>query len=173
MVLFQYTGQYGKMEVEGMFGAKRVAKSSTRRFGKKIDFGVINFSGTTCRVYQQFMKALIDYREETNASLPYHKLHIQTSAMFRATQPLALTNTIRIPHNQKRITKERAIHEFAHTLRHSFDGDLAHFARDFVRFGYAKEHTHDYQSCGRKSNNGLAFDEGWAKYWARTKCNSK
>ena len=164
------------MEVENVFGVNRVGKSSTQRFGRKIDFGVINLSSITCRAYQQFMKAMIDYREETKAPLPYHKLHVQTNVVFRATQPLALTNTIRIPHNQKRITKERAMHDFAHTLRHSFDGNLAHFVRDFVRFWYVREPTrnsHWARSCGRKSNNGLAFDEGWAKYWAKTKCNSK
>lgn len=54
-------------------------------------------------------------------------------------------------------------HEFAHSVRHSFDGGTAHFLFDVVRFGYAKSH-----SLCLTSNEGFAFNEGWAEFWAHT-----
>ena len=52
-------------------------------------------------------------------------------------------------------------HEFAHSVRHSFDGNFAHFLFDAVHFGYPR--THD--PCS-KTNLGFAFNEGWAEFWA-------
>lgn len=54
-------------------------------------------------------------------------------------------------------------HEFAHSVRHSFDGSYAHFLFDAARFGYIKNH----ELC-LVSNEGFAFNEGWAEFWART-----
>ena len=54
-------------------------------------------------------------------------------------------------------------HEFAHSVRHSFDGGTAHFLFDVARFGYAKSH-----SLCLSSNEGFAFNEGWAEFWAHT-----
>jgi hypothetical protein len=52
-------------------------------------------------------------------------------------------------------------HEFAHSVRHSFDGDFGHFLFDVARFGYIRQHA----PCD-KSNLGFAFNEGWAEFWA-------
>jgi len=52
-------------------------------------------------------------------------------------------------------------HEFAHSVRHSFDGNFAHFLFDAVRFGYPRSHS----PCD-KTNLGFAFNEGWAEFWA-------
>jgi hypothetical protein len=54
-------------------------------------------------------------------------------------------------------------HEFAHSVRHSFDGGTVHFLYDAARFGYPKSH----ELC-LVSNEGFAFNEGWAEFWART-----
>jgi hypothetical protein len=54
-------------------------------------------------------------------------------------------------------------HEFAHSVRHSFDGGTLHFLFDAARFGYAKTH----ELC-LVSNEGFAFNEGWAEFWAHT-----
>jgi hypothetical protein len=54
-------------------------------------------------------------------------------------------------------------HEFAHSVRHSFDGSALHFLADAARYGYAKSH----ELC-LVSNEGFAFNEGWAEYWAHT-----
>ncbi len=54
-------------------------------------------------------------------------------------------------------------HEFAHSVRHSFDGGFLHFLADAARYGYAKTH----ELC-LVSNEGFAFNEGWAEFWAQT-----
>ena len=54
-------------------------------------------------------------------------------------------------------------HEFGHSIRHSFDGGTLHFLYDAARFGYAKSHY----LC-LVSNEGFAFNEGWAEFWAHT-----
>jgi hypothetical protein len=54
-------------------------------------------------------------------------------------------------------------HEFAHTVRHTFDGSGAHFFYDAARFDYPKSH----ELC-LVSNEGFAFNEGWAEFWAHT-----
>jgi hypothetical protein len=54
-------------------------------------------------------------------------------------------------------------HEFAHSVRHSFDGGALHFLYDAARFGYPKSH----ELC-LVSNEGFAFNEGWAEFWAHT-----
>jgi len=54
-------------------------------------------------------------------------------------------------------------HEFAHSVRHSFDGDQNHFNWDVTRFVYARSHS----SCD-DTNEGFAFNEGWAEFWADT-----
>jgi len=54
-------------------------------------------------------------------------------------------------------------HEFAHSVRHSFDGGTLHFLFDAARFGYVKNH----ELC-LLSNEGFAFNEGWAEFWAHT-----
>lgn len=53
------------------------------------------------------------------------------------------------------------MHEFGHTIRHSLDGNGAHFAGDVIRFAYARSHS----NCD-DTNPGFAFNEGWAEYWA-------
>jgi len=54
-------------------------------------------------------------------------------------------------------------HEFAHSVRHSFDGSFLHFLSDAASYGYAKNH----ELC-LVSNEGFAFNEGWAEFWAHT-----
>jgi hypothetical protein len=54
-------------------------------------------------------------------------------------------------------------HEFAHSVRHSYDGGTAHFLFDAARFSYLQNHN----LCSN-TNPGFAFNEGWAEYWAKT-----
>jgi len=44
---------------------------------------------------------------------------------------------------------------------HLQDGNLAHFLYDVARFVYTRNHH-----CGSRTNNGYAFNEGWAEFWA-------
>lgn len=53
-------------------------------------------------------------------------------------------------------------HEFGHVIRHGFDGDFGHFLGDVVTYNYAQNH----QICNL-TNQGFAFNEGWAEYWSR------
>ncbi|MBJ7601499.1 MAG: hypothetical protein DLM67_01665 [Candidatus Nephthysia bennettiae] len=55
-------------------------------------------------------------------------------------------------------------HEFGQTVRHSMDGDFAHFLYDAIRFVYPR--THDPTDCRNTTNLGFAFNEGWAEFWA-------
>jgi hypothetical protein len=56
-----------------------------------------------------------------------------------------------------------SFHEFAHSVRQSFDGNETHFFYDALRFAYPKSH----ELC-LVSNEGFAFNEGWAEFWAHT-----
>ena len=46
-------------------------------------------------------------------------------------------------------------------LSHLQDGNLAHFLYDVARFVYTRNHR-----CSLRTNNGFAFNEGWAEFWA-------
>lgn len=54
-------------------------------------------------------------------------------------------------------------HEFGHSVRQSLDGGTLHFLADVVRYSYLKNH----EFC-LVSNEGFAFNEGWAEFWAHT-----
>ena len=54
-------------------------------------------------------------------------------------------------------------HEFGHSVRQSFDGGTLHFLADVARYDYLKNH----EFC-LVSNEGFAFNEGWAEFWAHT-----
>lgn len=51
-------------------------------------------------------------------------------------------------------------HEFAHSVRHSFDGDQNHFNNDVIQYGYIRGHI-----PSDKTNEAYAFNEGWAEFW--------
>ena len=54
-----------------------------------------------------------------------------------------------------------SFHEFAHTVRHSLDGSEAHFLGDNAKYTYARSHN----GCPT-TNEGFAFNEGWAEFWS-------
>lgn len=41
------------------------------------------------------------------------------------------------------------------------DGNFNHLVVDAVRFNYFRQH-----SCNSQTNEGFAFNEGWAEFWA-------
>ena len=43
------------------------------------------------------------------------------------------------------------------------DGTFLHFLSDVVKYKYTQTHT-----CGKLTNKGFAFNEGWAEFWAGT-----
>ena len=77
--------------------------------------------------------------------------------------PFATRDTIRWP-GSKTVGGDRytsSFHEFAHTVRHTLDGNGFHFLADVARYQYPQNHT----PC-KVTNPGFAFNEGWAEYWA-------
>ena len=151
-VKYQYSGLYGEMDVVHAVKIKRTDSTSARKYAKNINFGNINFNNIHCKSYIK-----------SGINLPINTLHIQTGAVLHGGAAYALINTIKIPNNYSlwQITDQLAKHEVAHIARHSMDGSFAHFSYDAARFWYLRNHH-----CGTKSNDGYAFNEGWAEFWA-------
>lgn len=62
-------------------------------------------------------------------------------------------------HGDGKVDFDALDHEFGHRIRHGADGDTAHFNWDATRFRYLRNH-----SMGDVTNEGFAFNEGWAEY---------
>src|SRR5436305_3970977 len=129
-----------------------------------------NGSGTPrCAVWQGAHNAYADYQKVVGSRPP--DSHYSISADFPCCgTPFTTTDTTRWPGGYQ--TGQGGdpdggfsvnFHEFAHSVRHSFDGNFAHFLVDVARFNYAQNHN----LCSH-TNNGFAFNEGWAEYWAHT-----
>ncbi len=90
------------------------------------------------------------------------------SAIYAGT-PWTSENTIHWPIHYPSTS---AKHEFAHLIRHSFDGDRNHFNWDVTRFRYARYHSQCAEDCNnwstesKEMNEAYAFNEGWAEFWA-------
>ena len=163
-VEYEYVGTYGEMEVEGIiFGINKDGNSKERSYQSTIDFGTLTFQSINCKAYVMFYKAMADFRARAQVNVPYKRLHVRTGVILDGGTPYSTTDVVRIPNNYpvNSVDLETAKHELAHTVRHSLDGSLAHFAWDATRFWYLRTHT-----CGTKSNEGYAFNEGWAEFWA-------
>lgn len=132
-VCYSYSGSYGKLNVVGILHILRRESVSQRSYSSDINFGTINFDSDHCKAYIQFYKALKYYKDVAKSPLPYTTLSVQTKTLIHGGTPYSTTNTVRIPRNYP-ITYEMAQHEFAHTIRHSFDGSLAHFLYDVARY---------------------------------------
>lgn len=117
-VEYQYSGPYGRMDVENAIGINRKDKTSVKRFSSYLNFGNINFSGDYCKAYVNTFRAMKNYRDRTRQSLPYRKLRVVTPALIHGGTPYATTNKIRIPRRYN-YNQRTAMHEFAHTIRHS------------------------------------------------------
>jgi hypothetical protein len=128
-----------------------------------------NGSGTPkCAVWQGAHNAYQNYKQVIGSPPPDTSYSISADFPCCGT-PFTTTDTTRWPSNYA--TGAGTLdggysvnfHEFAHSVRHSLDGGTAHFLLDATRFGYPKTHT----LC-QVSNEGFAFNEGWAEYWAGT-----
>ena len=117
-VEYQYSGPYGRMDVENAIGINRKDKTSVKRFSRYLNFGNIYFSGDYCKAYVNTFHAMKIYRLRTRQSLPYRKLRVVTPAVIHGGTPYATTNKIRIP-KRYNYNQRSAMHEFAHTIRHS------------------------------------------------------
>lgn len=134
------------------------------RFGV-LDMGALNSNGLDCLLWDGLGRAVEDYRATADpvAPLPYDDVAIQRWSAASAGTPFALLSTISWPtgYRGSGVRSEITVfHEFAHTVRHSFDGDFGHFLGDVVSFNYLRNHN----TCD-VTNEGFAFNEGWAEFW--------
>jgi hypothetical protein len=159
-VEYVYNGKEGNIEIEGAF-LNRKDESGTKPYSTVVNFGNLDFDNPHCRAYVRFYRVLKEYYALGAGRTPYSKLHVKTNALIHGGTPYATTNVIRIPKSWDPISLSTARHEFAHTIRHSYDGSLAHFLADVVKYGYARKHH-----CHLKTNLAFAYNEGWAQYYA-------
>jgi hypothetical protein len=123
-----------------------------------------NGSGTPkCAVFQGAHNAYQNYKQVIGSSPP-DTSYLISSDFPCCGVPFTTLDTTHWPSGYETGAAYSVnFHEFAHSVRHSFDGGTAHFLFDVVRFGYAKSH-----SLCLTSNEGFAFNEGWAEFWAHT-----
>lgn len=123
-----------------------------------VDFGTLLFNTETCRTYLSFYQATLDFYNRVGYRVPF-QVKINTEVLLHGGTPYALYDEINIP-KLTNIDVSTAMHELAHTVRHRYDGSKAHFFYDVVRYFYPQRH-----SCTKKTNDGFAFNEGWAEFW--------
>jgi hypothetical protein len=131
-----------------------------------------------CAIWQGAHNAYADYQRIVGSRPPQGSYSIQADFPCCGTPFTTLTAT-QWPAGYKTGTGSSDpdggfsvnFHEFAHAVRHTFDaafpilsgGGFNHFLADAYRFSYPQNHT----LC-KTTNEGFAFNEGWAEYWART-----
>jgi hypothetical protein len=123
-----------------------------------------------CAIWQGARNAYRDYERVIGSRPPYGNYSISADFPCCGT-PFTTTDTTRWPSGYKTGLGSGDpdagfsvnFHEFAHSVRHSFDGGFFHFLGDVAIYDYAQNHT----GC-KTTNAGFAFNEGWAEYWAQT-----
>jgi hypothetical protein len=133
------------------------------------DYGNIVFSTAgqshKCAIWNGVHKAYERFRTETGTELPTHGVELEADAVT-AGVPFTPGTSILWPGGfpvgysgpgDDSITR----HEFGHVIRHSLDGDFGHFLGDVATYNYLQNH----EVCNH-TNEGFAFNEGWAEFWA-------
>jgi hypothetical protein len=116
-----------------------------------------------CQIWQGAHDAYADFRAVVGTLPPSGDYGIEADYPCCGV-PFTTTDTTRWPAGYSTGTgNATSFHEFAHSMRHSFDGGFPHFLFDAARFQYPQFH----EPC-KVTNQGFAFNEGWAEYWART-----
>lgn len=131
-VCYSYSGIYGKLKVVDFSRTLRCGRTNKRSYKSNINFGTMNFVSISCNAYVQFYKALKYYNEDAGSTLPYSTLYVEANTFLYGGTPYATTNTVQIPSNYP-VTYNTAQHEFAHTIRHSLDGNFWHFLIDATK----------------------------------------
>lgn len=124
-----------------------------------VSFGTLAFNTEACRTYLSFYDAMNDFYSRVRYRVPFD-LKISTEVLLHGGTAYALYDHIKLPGGTN-VGLSTAKHELAHTVRHRYDGNLGHFLYDAGRFFYTRNHY-----CSKKTNNGFAFNEGWAQFWA-------
>lgn len=124
-----------------------------------VNFGTRTFNTEACLTYLRFYDAMRDFKTRVGYRVPFD-VKINTDVVINGGTPYALYDNIKLPSGTN-ISPTTAKHELAHTVRHRYDGSLAHFLFDAGRFVYPRNHY-----CDKNTNAGFAFNEGWAQFWA-------
>lgn len=145
--------------------------SSRRRNDRAVqDLGGLRFStpgqSHKCAIWAGVHHAYEDYRAAVGSPLPSRGVEIQADAIT-AGVPFTPHTSIWWPGGYPAghgaaPDDSTTRHEFAHVIRHGFDGDLGHFLGDVATHNYLQHHS----ACN-KTGLGFAFNEGWAEYWER------
>ena len=117
-IVYDYRGKYGHMEIDGFAGVTRKKSTRWRRYKRYINFGTIQRSDDHCRAYVRFYQALKNYYERTKSRVPYKTLHVRTHVIIHGGTPYAFRSKVNIP-KRYRLSKRTAMHELAHTVRHT------------------------------------------------------
>ena len=111
-----------------------------------------------CQVFGTMHDAMADYADRVGGSVPYLVSVVWPAPLHFGTA-YAFYGTINIPNGTLRYGT--AQHELAHAIRHQADGSLWHWLWDAIRYWYPRFHD-----CTTLANEGYAFNEGWAEFWA-------
>lgn len=132
--------------------------------GGTVDYGLQGVPGYECQVWNAFRGASQGYVHDVGSLPPYGQVGVEYGAPT-AGVPFSPYDQTWWPGNYPTMQSGHSVaqHEFAHTFRHTFDGDFGHFVYDAVRFWYMQNHSDT--SC-TDTNSGFAFNEGWAEFWA-------
>ena len=127
-----------------------------------------NGTGTPkCAIWQGAHNAYGDYTRVIGAKPPDRNYEIEADFPCCGVPFTTLSSTQWPDNYSPGAGYTTSFHEFAHSFRHSFDGGTFHFLYDVGRVGYLNFHS----TC-KQTNEGFAFNEGWAEYWQGAGCNS-
>jgi len=136
-------------------------KTATRKNEKRdVNYGTVTITSLECQAYVAFRAAMVDFHRRTGMNTPGGRLPVRTRVLLHGRTAYTLYDAIKLP-RKAYVTRELGLHELAHVVRHVLDGNAIHFGVDVVRFGYTRNHR-----CELESNQGYAFNEGWAAFWA-------
>uniref|UniRef100_A0A915K5I7 Uncharacterized protein n=1 Tax=Romanomermis culicivorax TaxID=13658 RepID=A0A915K5I7_ROMCU len=132
--------------------------------------GEFSLKDDHCLSYGVYRHVMLEYENQTGLLYPHETLYVISASLggaFVSTVPFASTDTIRIPFNYEHIDDlDSGRHEFAHTLRHTYDGSFWHLLYDTAKFEYVQNHW-----CRKRTNPGFAFNEGFAEFFTTNLCD--
>ena len=133
--------------------------------------GTISFGNITCTstngkdataLFANLTRSYNKFTQLTGqSSIPAHggKAAALFPCVLASGVPWTTEESIHWPAGYRRF--ESVAHEFGHRVRHAQDGDFAHFLSDVATYTYPQHHAYD-----KVTNEGFAFNEGWAEYYA-------
>lgn len=131
--------------------------------------GTINFGTLACggsegkdasALFAHMKKAYDRFTATTGiSSIPRHdgKAAVLFPVLFAAGVPWTTEESVHWPGGYRDF--KAVFHEFGHRTRHAQDGDFGHFLGDVASYTYTQQHW-----LNKETNEGFAFNEGWAEF---------